>query len=154
MIFSVEKGSRQASIIGGTLFVIAVLGLVFLVEFDWYISQPKLPLYPHAEEVSINEADIVANSTGTISTTVYTLVFQSNDAPDHILAFYRDALAKQGWELERTPPDTLIYHRRQADDPLMGLVVTIGSGEQPKPYHIVLTMGNYTAMDRVHALGR
>ena len=59
MIFSVKKGSRQASIIGGTLLVIAILGLASLVGFAWYSAQPKLPLYPHAKEVAINDADVV-----------------------------------------------------------------------------------------------
>jgi hypothetical protein len=155
MTFSIEKGSKRAALVGGILFAIAGLIAMILVWSVWQARQPKLPLYPFAKEVTISDQDVIADSTGITKATVYRLSFETSDSPDRILTFYRDALPRQGWQLERTFPDgALIYHRKQDDGPVMGLEVSIGSSEQPKPLYVTLTMGTYAEMDRVPGLGR
>ncbi|MEE8580815.1 MAG: hypothetical protein V3T33_04420 [Myxococcota bacterium] len=50
-----------------------------------------VPVYPGAEEIGA----ISAAGQGTIAT------FRSSDAPDQISHFYREALARQGWRVDR-----------------------------------------------------
>ena len=117
--------------------------------------RPKLPIYPNAKEVNIKDKNEISDGTGKVKATVYTISFWTSDTSNAVLAFYRDALGTQGWVIEHTDiEETLIYHRQQETGaPVIGLTVSAGASERPNSTHVVLTMGDYEAMQRVHALG-
>lgn len=139
--------------------IVFVLTLCAIVSgFAWYYwnsMQPKLPIYPNVKEVSIRDKNEISDGIGKIKTTVYTISFWTPDTSNAVLAFYRDKLRTQGWVIESTNSEgTLIYHRQQETGaPREGLTVSAGPSQRPNFTHVVLTMGDYEAMQRVHALG-
>ena len=146
--------SANARRIGLILGVVAGLGILSLVWLVWNASRPKLPLYPHAQEVEILPRVEAATNDGQFKATLYSISFWTSDPPDDVLAYYDVTLPQQGWQVQTiTLEQVRIYTRESSSEAQrQGLTVSAGHSERPKLYHVVLSMGNYDEMHRIHAL--
>jgi hypothetical protein len=135
------KGPRIGLILGLAgaggclgLIALAVVGAVLFFHNAMEKCPPKdFPVYPSAQK---SEFDY----TFTGGTSRCFVAWESDDAPDEVVAFYDNGLQTGAWHLLRTDPETGIrYLQRRDDSSVSGRMAVFEDGGQTRIEAEILT---------------
>jgi hypothetical protein len=96
----VEKGSRTARLIAACLLLLAAAGCSFIGYSLWREFAPRVPLYPHAQDIENDAHYPIDDQASRMNLWIYgyRLTFRTSDPAPSVAAFYQATLPQSGWE--------------------------------------------------------